>query len=214
MTPLVIQIIAIILTIMVLSRIAGDNPFFRAAQYLFVGVSLGLAFVVVYHQVLRPMVLSLMGGGVGEVILYGVPLIAGVLLLPRILGSQSISWLANIPLALIFGVGAALAMGGAIIGTLLPQILDTARPISGDTAQLVGSITLVIGTIITLTMFYYTAPRETRSGRLIAGAAVIGHWLLMITFGVFLAGALQSYLSALLERLSFVIGTLRGLIGL
>ena len=40
----------------VLSRIAGDNPLFRIAQYLFVGVSLGLALVVAYHQVLTPMV--------------------------------------------------------------------------------------------------------------------------------------------------------------
>src|SRR3954447_14192421 len=37
--------IAIVMTIMVLSRIVGSNPVFRVAQYLFVGVSLGLAFV-------------------------------------------------------------------------------------------------------------------------------------------------------------------------
>ena len=54
MTPAVINIIALVLTIMVLSRIVGVNPVFRVAQYLLVGVSLGLAFVVAYHQVLRP----------------------------------------------------------------------------------------------------------------------------------------------------------------
>ena len=64
---------------MVLSRIAGDNPLFRIAQYLFVGVSLGLAFVVAYHQVLRPAVLSV-AGGAGGAILYSIPLALGVLL--------------------------------------------------------------------------------------------------------------------------------------
>ena len=56
MTQAVIDIIAIVVTIMVLSRIVGNNPVFRVAQYLFVGISLGLAFVVAYHQVLRPAV--------------------------------------------------------------------------------------------------------------------------------------------------------------
>jgi hypothetical protein len=42
----IVNIVAAVLTLMVLSRIAGDNPLFRIAQYLFVGVSLGLAFVV------------------------------------------------------------------------------------------------------------------------------------------------------------------------
>ena len=49
---------------------------------------------------------------------------------------QEFSWLANIPLALIFGVGAALAAGGAIAGTLAPQILDTSnRSLAGDPLQ-------------------------------------------------------------------------------
>ncbi len=55
MTQTVIDSIAIVVTIMVLSRIFGNNPVFRVAQYLFVGISLGLAFVVAYHQVLRPL---------------------------------------------------------------------------------------------------------------------------------------------------------------
>jgi FtsH-binding integral membrane protein len=209
---LAVNIIATVLTIMVLSRIVGDNPVFRAAQYLFVGASLGLAFVVAYHQVLRPAALALTGGS--TTVLYGVPLALGVLLLPRISGGQSLSWLANIPLALIFGVGAALAVGGAIIGTLMPQILDTARPIGGDISQIAGVIVLTLGTVITLAAFYYTVPRTSGGGRIIAAAAVLGHWLLMVAFGFFFAGAVQTYLSALVERLGFVVATLRGLFGL
>jgi hypothetical protein len=204
-TQAVVSIIAIVLTIMVLSRIAGDNPLFRIAQYLFVGVSLGLAFVVAYHQVLRPAVSTAAGSSTGAIV-YGIPLALGVLLLPRITRRQEYSWLANIPLALIFGVGAARAVGGAIIGTLVPQILDTSsRPRAGNPLDIAGTVVLAIGTILTLATFYFTVPRERGSGRLVAGAAVAGHWLLMIAFGFFFAGAVQSYLSALTERLSFVL---------
>lgn len=208
MTELIVNSIALVLTIMVLSRIAGDNPLFRLAQYLFVGVSLGLAFVVAYHQVLRPAVAGLARGSTNVTLLYGVPLVLGVLLLPRITRYQRISWLANIPLAVIFGVGTALAVGGAVIGTLVPQVVDTARPLIGDIAQIVGVVVLLIGTIVVLSSFYYTMPRERQGGQLVAAAAALGHWLLMIAFGFFFASAVQTYMSALIERLEFIINTI------
>src|SRR5262245_21291384 len=154
MTEGLIDVFAVILTFMVLSRIAGDNPLFRVAQYLFVGVSLGLAFVVAYHQVLRPAVGALVNGEPGSATLYLVPLLLGLLFLPRITRRQEWSWLANIPLALVFGVGAALATGGAIAGTLVPQIFDTARPLSGGPSQAAGAIVLALGTVVTLSTFY------------------------------------------------------------
>ena len=206
MTQTVIDIIAIVVTIMVLSRIFGNNPVFRVAQYLFVGTSLGLAFVVAYHQVLRPAVSGLISGGSNGAILYGIPLFLGLLLLPRITRRQEFSWLANIPLALIFGVGAALAVGGAIAGTLAPQILDTSnRPLAGDPLRIAGTLVLAIGTVITLSAFYYTVPPGNPRARIVALSATAGHWLLMIAFGFFFASAVQSYLSALNERLEFVL---------
>jgi uncharacterized membrane protein len=205
-TQLIIDSIAIVVTIMVLSRIAGNNPVFRVAQYLFVGVSLGLAFVVAYHQVLRPAVGGLISGGSNGAILYGIPLVLGLLLLPRITRRQEFSWLANIPLALIFGVGAALAVGGAIAGTLAPQILDTSnRPLAGNPLQIAGALVLAIGTVITLSAFYYTVPPENPRARIVGLTASAGHWLLMIAFGFFFASAVQSYMSALNERLDFVL---------
>lgn len=210
---IVVNIVAVLLTLMVLSRVAGDNPLFRIAQYLFVGTSLGLAFVVAYHQVLRPAALALINDSTSALWLYGVPFLLGALLLPRITGEQRLSWLANIPLALVFGVGGALAIGGAIIGTLLPQIRDTARPLSEGAGEIAGVMVLVIGTVLTLASFYYTAPPESRSGRIIRGAATIGHWLIMVAFGFFFASALQSYLSALVERVNFILATVRSFFG-
>ncbi len=213
MTQFVINIIAVVLTVMVLSRILGDHPVFRVAQYLFVGVSLGLAFVIAYHQVLAPAVASLATGGDTQLVLYGVPLALGVLLLPRIAPRQRLSWLANIPLAIVFGVGTALAVGGALAGTLVPQILDTARPLNGSIAEIVGVVVLAIGTVVTLSAFYYTVPREGRRGQAVRTAAVAGHWLLMVAFGFFFASAVQTYMSALIERLQFIIATLAQFIG-
>jgi FtsH-binding integral membrane protein len=205
MTQGIIDVFAVILTLMVLSRIIGDNPLFRIAQYLFVGISLGLACVVAYHQVLRPAIGALIAGQPRALTLYALPLVLGLLLLFRITRRQEWSWLANIPLALVFGVGAALAVGGAVAGTLAPQILDTARPLRGSPAEIAGVVVLALGTVITLSAFYYTVPREGAAGRLVALTTLLGHWLLMIAFGFFFASAMQTYLSALTERLSFLL---------
>ncbi len=205
MTQVVVNIIAIVLTIAVLSRIAGNNPLFRAAQYLFVGVSLGLAFVISYHQVLRPAVVGLLSGSQSATLLYGIPIVLGLLLLPRAVGGQELSWLANLPLAIIFGVGAALAVSGAMVGTLLPQVLDSARPIGNDPSTMIGTIILTLTTVIILTGFYYTVPPSSPFSRVVTMSGTIGHWLLMVAFGFFFAGALQTYLSALTERLQFIL---------
>lgn len=214
-TNLIIGLVAVVLMLMVFSRLLGDNPAFRLVQYLFVGISLGYAFVVIYHQVLRPHAreawdnLSNPAGLATQLL----PFLLGLLLLARITRRQSASWLANIPLALIFGVGTALAVGGALAGTLLPQILDTVRPQGATIAELAGAILLVIGVVLTLCSFYFTVPRETPGGRVVAIGAVAGRWLLIITFGFFFAGSLLTYLTALNERLAFLVGWLRAPFG-
>lgn len=215
MLTFITGLVGVVLTLMVFSRLLGDNPVFRTAQYLFVGVSLGYAFVVIYHQVLRPNVVAALTSA-GDPLALGVsllPFLLGLLLLPRVTGRQQLSWLSNLPLALVFGVGAALALGGALIGTLAPQLRDSARPIGGDPLQTVGAILLVLGVVLTLCYFYFTVPRQSPPGRLVAAGARAGRWLLMVAFGFFLAGSLLTYLTALNERLSFIVGWVRSLFG-
>lgn len=211
-TALVVKIVGVVLTLCVFSRIVWveNNPLFRFAQYLFVGVSLGYAFVVLYHQVLWPAAFQVLTSDTQNpqaltLYLPFMPFLLGLLLLPRITGRQRFSWLANIPLALLFGVGAALALGGVVVGTLYPQLIDTVQPTGATLPELIGAALLAVGVILTLSYFYFTVQRDTGLGRLVAGSAHLGYWLLMVAFGFFLAGALRTYLAALNERLEFLV---------
>lgn len=210
MTQLVIDIIAVVLTLIVLSRIIGDNPLFRVAQYLFVGVSLGYAFVVVYHQVLR---LALVRIVQEKDVFLIVPFALGLLLVPRLLGRQQFSWLANIPLGLIFGISAAVTLSGTLIGTLLPQIIGTAQVQTvGASSDIVGSILLAIGVMMVLSYFYFTRPERAALLRVSEISAQTGRWILMVSFGFFFAGALITYLTALSDRLEFIVNWVTRLI--
>ncbi len=206
---LLIDTVAVILTLLVLSRMIGDNPLFRVAQYMFVGVSLGYAFVIVYHQVIKPAAAQILNIGNAPVlaILQIIPFLLGVLLLPRIMGRQKFSWLSNIPLGLIFGVSASLALSGALLGTMVPQILATINvPMQGNITELVGSLLLTLGVILSLSYFYFTVPRNAPLKRASQISARLGRWVIVVTFGFFFAGALLTYVTALSDRIEFIVG--------
>ena len=51
-TDLIGAAVGLALTVMILSYVLGDNPLFRIAMYLFVGVAAGYAVVVAVQNVL------------------------------------------------------------------------------------------------------------------------------------------------------------------
>ena len=123
---LVTGIVSFLLTLMILSYLIGDNPAFRVAVYIFIGVSAGYAAAVAWWQVLFPrLILPLVTGSFIERVLALVALIMGVLLLMKL--SPRTARLGNLSIAFLVGVGAAVAVGGAVIGTLIPQTLASIK---------------------------------------------------------------------------------------
>ncbi len=214
--------IGLILTLLVFSYLIGDNPLFRFAIYLFIGVSSGYAATAVWHNVLMPRLFSRLDD-LDQLILLVVPLILGISLLAKL--SPRISWLGNFAMAVLVGVGAATAVGGALIGTLLPQaeaamnMFDPGAPGGGSFfARLFQGGVMLIGTVLTLASFHFTLGRAAdgaaKSNRILDGLAWAGRLFLAITLGVLFAGVYMAALTAMIERLSSLINFIRQLIGL
>jgi hypothetical protein len=219
---LISAFVGLILTLLVFSYLIGDNPLFRFAIYLFIGVSSGYAATAVWHNVLMPRLFSRLGD-LDQLILLIVPLILGISLLAKL--SPRISWLGNFAMAVLVGVGAATAVGGALIGTLLPQaeaamnMFDPSAPGGGSFfARLFQGGVMLIGTVLTLASFHYTLGRAAdgaaKSNRILDGVAWAGRLFLAITLGVLFAGVYMAALTAMIERLSSLINFIRQLIGL
>lgn len=206
MGPLVGGGIATLLSLMVLSRVVGDNPFYRFAQYLLIGVALGYAAAVLVGQTLVPSIVQAASTtSLPTLIVLGVSALLLLLLATRF-GRQRASALANIPLAVLFGVGAAVALVGAARGTILPQLLDTValrRLQATDVSALAGTIVLVVAVVVTLVSFTYRQRGEKPSG---IGFFVrrLGRGLVLATFGVFLASAVTTYLTALVNQIQII----------
>lgn len=214
--------VAAFLTLMVLSYLFGNNPFFRLAQYLFIGVAAGYAVVLAWNQVLWPR-LQLLFWDPLTYWYYGVFFVLGLMLLAR--ESRVLSVLGNLPLGVLFGVGAALALGGALTGSLIPQLRATvlvAAPMVYESSQDVwlyalDAIVLVLGTVAVLSATHFTAPQGGIFGRLIHGTVralgTLGRGLLMVTFGALFASALLSFFALLNSRLVFLVNSWLKLFG-
>lgn len=199
------EIVAALLTLLVLSRIFGDHPGYRVAQYFFVGVALGISVLALFSRMFREWPDQLLTSTT-ETTLYAIPLLLGLLLFTR-LGGQQISWLANVPLGIIFGVAAALALSGALLGTLMPQLRATVVSAGDATSigDMIGSwVVLPLGVILVLFSFSYRT-REGRSETLREPVRQAGRWLLIISLGVVFAGSMLSYMTALIERIGSLI---------
>jgi len=216
---------AAVLTLFVFSYLLGDNVLFRLAEHLFVGVSVGYAAVVAFHAVLAPKLLIPMAEALGEgdwqrFIPLTLPLVLGLLLLTKPL--KKISWLGSLSIAFLLGVGAALAISGALLGTLLPLIdatADVQYSVSryGPALGLFSGLVALVGTIGVLLHFYFSAGREGRLAGFRRGLVRtwggLGRWFIFIAFGVFLATTFMSRLSWLIGRIEFLLDSVRGLLG-
>jgi hypothetical protein len=208
-------IISCLLTIMVLSYLVGDNPLFRIAVYIFVGVSAGFVGAVAFYQVLIPkVVMPLINSPAENLPMLVVPLILGVLLLAK--AYPRIGWLGGTSMAFMVGVGAAVAIAGAIIGTLVPQFIAAIEPFGLGSANGIGSVVerlsegtvMLIGTVTTLAYFHFGVKASGQGAGtrnpIMRIMGLIGQFFIAVTFGVLFTGAYAAAVSALIGRVYFI----------
>lgn len=211
------------LTIFVLSYLIGDQLLFRVAIYVFVGVSAGYVVSVAWHQVLAPELFKpLISGSMQERILSAVPLFLALLLFAK--AFPSMAKVGTPSVAFMVGVGTAVAIGGAVSGTLIPQTLGAIQVFDLDAAraqgvpagmQVVESVLMLLGTVGALAYFQFSAKRgddgEYHRNPLTRFFALVGKVFIAITFGFIFAGVYSAALTALIERLDFLIGFVKSL---
>ncbi len=216
-------LIGLVFTLFVFSYLLGDNPLFRITLYLFVGVSSGYAAAVIVHSVLLPRLNLLQTDDFNQLLLAIIPLVFSLLLLAKFL--PRFSWIGNFAMAVLVGVGAAAAIGGAVIGTLLPQAqasVNAFGPSVSANSSVLGRLftgaVMLVGTVFTLASFQFSARRApdgtVKRNSVFEGAAWLGRIFIAITLGALFAGVYMAALTAMIERLSSIINFLRTLIGL
>lgn len=198
-----------VLTLMVFSYILGDNALYRLAVYVFVGLAAGYIAIVTWDSVIVPWINgTIRTGNIGNMVIGAIPLAIGALLLLK--ASRRFGRLGNLALAFIIGVGAAVALVGAITGTLLPLAISS----SSIGVNAVNGVLLLIGVVCTLVYFQYLARRtpdgQARRGLIVRVLSVVGQGVIVITLGAVYAAAIVTSLTIFSERVSFLIARVGG----
>jgi hypothetical protein len=191
--------VAAIVTIAVWSYLAGWRRLFVLMQHLLAGLATGYLVLLAITDVLVPrLVVPLVERPSENALLVPALFLAGMLV--------GASWLpprAMAPVgAILVGGIAAYALGGAVVGTILPQIA-AALPAGGvASADLVGELISLAITTLVLLAFLHGAPRGTLTTR----AATVGRWLLVGGIGGWIGFLVVSRLSLLVDRIGFLLG--------
>ena len=215
---LISGVIGFLLTLLIFSYLIGDNPLFRSAVYIFIGVSSGYAAVAVWHYVLLPKLFQPFAtADPSQLVFLVIPLLLSVSLLAKL--SPRISWLGSFAMALLVGVGAATALSGAVIGTLIPQSRAAMNAFASPTfVELIDGVVMLSGTTLTLIYFQFSAKRapdgSIKRNAVLEILAWLGRIFIAITFGVLFAGVYMAALTAMLERLSSIINFVKPFLGL
>lgn len=201
-----------LLTILVFSYLLGDNPFFRLAIHIFIGVAAAYVAIITINNVLIPrLIIPLITGSRGERLLSILLFIPSLFLFLKVTPLRKYgTW----SVAILVGIGAAAAVGGAITGTLFPQILGTINSVDPSAYTIINSgwdqaingFIIVLGTISTLIYFHYgtqdTPGQNENRLPIIEHIGNIGKIFMAVTFGALYAGVILSSLAALVERIS------------
>ncbi|MBN2002724.1 MAG: hypothetical protein JXA21_05150 [Anaerolineae bacterium] len=210
MTPEIISlVVGTIFTLLIFSYLLGDNVLYRWALAILVGSSLGYVVGVVGWYLLQNWILGALSADTLEQrIDYVVPLVLGVFLLLKGATSKFLSRFAvlgNIAMAYLIGVGIAVAVAGAILGTAIPQMWAAGATLTFENMPwgLMNGILMIVGTITALLVF---SPRSyaTRGNQLnlvMRWVQRLG-WIFIVTaLAVAFSGALTSALTTLVMRI-------------
>jgi hypothetical protein len=198
-------------TLLIFSYLLKDTILYRWSLALLVGCGIGYGLGLAWHHILREWISNAMATSLFEINLFYIsPLVLGALLLFKGFSPNRtfgrLAMLGNIPLAFLVGVGTATAVSGALVGTLIPQILATGDVMTFNegTFGFIQGLIIVCGTVATLLFFSSLLNKQGESGEgnlISRWISRIGQVFVVIALGFTFSGAITSALTALIMRL-------------
>jgi len=195
--------IAGFLTLAIFSFLYKDNPVYKLAEHIYVGVSAGYWLIYVAFFDVYPMLIQGFQNETGlERWILLVPGALGLIMLSR--WFPKTAWLSRWPIAFTVGIGAGLGITANIQGYVMPQLQATLLPVTGWNIVSLNNVILTVGVITTILYFYFSKPHKGALGWM----ARVGIVFIMVSFGASFGYTLMARISLLIGRLYFLLSDL------
>lgn len=210
------MLVAAFLTLCVFSYLLkGDFFLYRLAVAILTGGGAAYISVIVFSQVIPRVYIRLSSPGQVGWVSALVGLLLGALVLFKGFPRQRMVWLGNYSVAYLIGVGAAVSISGAALGTLLGQgraaatIQGGITPTTGTLEAIANAIIMLAGTLTVLISFaFLTNLRRGIGGlyaRIVRPLSAIGRVFLALAFGAIFASVYIASISVLTSRIQFMV---------
>ncbi len=190
-------IVAGLLTLAVLTFLYRDNPIYKFAEYLLVGVSIGYVIVIAWTNTLTAKLLTPLFEN-GDLALV-VPFLLGLMMFGRF--HRKTSALSRIPIAVLIGSGAGVAIPAMLEARTLKQLSDTVMPLFTGGGFNFSGLVVMVGVVTTISYFYFSREHVGWLGR----SAKTGTFFLMIFFGTTFGYTVMSRMSTFIGRVEFLL---------
>ncbi len=226
--------VAAALTLCIYSFLYKDNPFYKFAEHLLVGVSAGYFLIIDYYNNILPNLITPLKDGFGTLFTQGkftaglaaiVPGLLGIVILTRLL--PKVGWVSRWALGFYFGAYQGLIITGAMQANILSQVWGTFikdgnpvfslvlvsqslhHPSFGSVVLALSGPLMILGVVCTLTYFFFSTEHRGFPG----GVAKIGIVFLMIGFGASFGYTVMARVSLLIGRINFLLSDWLGIVG-
>ncbi len=189
-------------TLALYSFLYRDNPLFKLAEHLYVGVVAAYEFAQVWFQnIVTDIIDPLLGRAQNPEPAWSIiiPTIFGILLLSRLVGKAV--WLSRLAFGLIVGLGAGLLIPRRVSAYIIQQIDPTVSAVFAPAGFDLNSLFILIGVVSVLVYFSFSIDH---SG-VVGSVARIGIWFLMVSFGASFGYTVMARLSLLIGQLTFLL---------
>lgn len=185
------------LTLMIFSFLYKENPAYRLAEHIFVGVATGRAVVLSWEYVAKNAWSPLFAGEYQYIIAF----ILGSMFLFSF--SKKYSYLTRYPIALSTGMGMGLTLGTTLLSWLVRQVQATFIPlyVEGNPIDTFSNLFITIGTVCGVSYFIMT--REHKG--FLAIPTSIGRYVMMIAFGTHFGYTVMARMTLLIGRITDLI---------
>jgi hypothetical protein len=202
-------IVAAGLTLALYSFLYKDNPLFKFAENIFVGVAAAYVFGQYWYQTIYGEIFVRLKALGGEDSVSGdwwllAPTLLGLLMLTRF--SRRFGWLSRLSFAFFVGLGAGLTIPRTISSFILAQVQPTLQPLSW-TVDGLNLLIILVGVVAVLVYFFFSVEHTGVVGKV----SRVGIWFLMISFGASFGYTIMARLSLLIGRVNFLLNDWLGI---
>ncbi len=196
-------------TLAIYSVLYKENPVYRVAEHVFLGIATGYGLFVVWKDVLYPMWYKPFI--VERQWAWIFALVAG--LMYYTVYSKKLAWMSRVIMTTMMGLAAGLAFR-EFFGAWVPQIGKSFKPLyvsvnneagQFDLAQtIISSATNIIFVAVLICVMAYFFFSFEHKNRVAKGSAYMGRWLMMICFGAMFGSTIMARMSLFIGRLDFL----------